>query len=649
MIGVQICALPMPNRTLSDESVSGLRIKTEHLQRVHSTSRYSRRFRSSEAVLTPREFSAGPYTPNTGHTFGVPNQFISTPLTAVPRPIVVHRRADSAVLRAQREQRYRRSYEALKSALKNPERARRESLVLALESAAAYMKSVVDDTKERLQDLRVQLADGAEFDGQTVAQIQRERWMAERRCSRLEDDEHVVEEKVHTLKTNLHVYPYADGTTTAHESRQRKNLSMFFERSPTKICTTSRPRSLEPIRLDDTPRVRTVKDLSSPTRLRPLSPRTLWKSNPLPDILIPRKTSDTLSASHDTTKTRPLSQRWSRLGNAHATRGRSYTASTASESVLSTWDDDRLPQDMRSGTAIIYKPLKLTERNIHPLLRRLSGSLAAEYINQDPVHIPEYVWDLLNDFDMVGEELIFASDRDPPPSPTLPQFAEPRHRGRYLETRYSVTPSESDFPAWSRAQPEPPVSPSPGHARRRTTAFSLTRWTALPPSSSPAPSLHPPRPPPALQLHLESPTAARRRSQSHPLPLSPNMLYAIPESPSSNPGMSPPPVSASVGSQRSGRSHRIRAKSLFRLGHVERPEDLGPDENSKSEETLFIQATAPERDPFAMSTPGPSPYSSCSAQEGSTSSQDRARRASEPLGRTGSMVDRIRKRLHVFK
>ncbi|KZT20466.1 hypothetical protein NEOLEDRAFT_1151344 [Neolentinus lepideus HHB14362 ss-1] len=607
--------------------------------------KYIRTYRDRDAVRSPRDLSGALYTPNTGHTFGVPNQFVATPPTAIPPFVVMPRCQDSILLKARRDQRYRCSYEALKTAFSHSERMPRESVVHALETAAAYMASIVAEAKGKIEELRAQLDDGADLDRQTVAHIKKERWMVERRCSRLEGDERLVEEKVHTLKADPHALLAHRSSSTSRESRRRKNLSMFFERSPTKVFTSC-PRLLQPIRVDDTSRIRTVKNLSSPTRLRPQSPRTLWKSYPLPNLVASPKSSATARLPPDeTVKTRPPSRRWTRQGNV--TRGRSVTASTASESVFSAWDEDCFSRDSRSGTALVYRPLKLSESSV---MHKLSDAFAAvKYPNQDSVGIPGYVWDLLDDFEMVGEEITFAFDPELPPSPTLPQFARPLGRRHYFEAQYPVTPSEPHYPLTRAealtAQPASPPPPTRGHSRRRTTAFSLTRWTSSSSPSSPAPSSHS-RPPSTLHLHIESPKAVRRRSQSHPLPLSSNMLYAIPESP--NPGLSPPPISASVRSQRSNWSHRLHAKSLFRLGHAE-PSGLSPSAHSGSQETLFIQATSPDRDPFSATTPSPSPYSIRSAQDVPHSSGERERSTSEPFRRRDSMVARLKKRLHVFK
>ncbi|EPQ53985.1 hypothetical protein GLOTRDRAFT_139423 [Gloeophyllum trabeum ATCC 11539] len=639
MIGVQICPPGIQNQ-MSFNPVSedvaclrppGLRIRTEHLLPEYNRPD-SEQNPGYNDILSPRDFQY--------HTFGVPNHFASPPPPARPAP----KRVDSTFLRARRAERYRVSYDALKTALGRCDRATHDSVVGALEGAAAYMNSVVHETKQRIEELRTELADRSSLDKETVADMQKERWMIERRYVCLEGDEKLVEKKVHELKTNSHAPARNDAMDkSGHDlsimnpdSRRRTNLAMFFERSPTKVYA-SRRRMPTPIRVDNTTRVRTPKNLSSPKRLRPPSPRAYlkacWKLRPLPDLPSPSTTSIIAFPRQKTTeeKYRLSSEMIS------PTRARTVTASTASDSAFSPIDDH--PRTFW-GTALVQRPIKLSAGTDPPSLRmKVSDS-------NSPADIPEYVWDLLDQFDLVGEDITFASD-PPPPSPALPQFARPQYHFGYSDSRFQFSPSDSLRPSSPAEDPPPsqpstPQTPPLGHARRRTTAFSLSRWAA--PFSFSSASSHRP---PELHVHINTPINTRRRSQSHPLPLSPGLLYAIPESPNSA-MLSPPPVAASMRSRGSARSYRSRTKSsissLFRLGS-------SPAEESRSQETLFGQATSPEssRDPLASATAMSSPYSPYSARDDvSASLTERGRTSSLRLSRNGSVVDRLRKRLHVF-
>ncbi|KAI0775026.1 hypothetical protein BD413DRAFT_471821 [Trametes elegans] len=205
-------------------------------------------------------------TPDTSHTFGLPNPSMLSPEDAHPYPYASSPPSASAEqLAARRLSRYTRAESALRSAVDAlaAEVCPHELQIRVLELATAMLSDQARDAQACVERLRGCLSDG-DLPPDEHRSLQHERWLEEHRysarrdlCSRARE---VLEKMASPVQDKAVMFESPTAMT-----RQEANLATFMQRSPTRLCC---PSTRSPTVLPATAYRRKTVSQVRPLRLR---------------------------------------------------------------------------------------------------------------------------------------------------------------------------------------------------------------------------------------------------------------------------------------------------------------------------------------------------------------------------------------------
>ncbi|KAI9066343.1 hypothetical protein FKP32DRAFT_1610209 [Trametes sanguinea] len=236
-----LLAEPTTGLTIRRIKSAGLRIVTES----ETVSTDPSRTRSSTLNLPEyRQSYLAVRTPDTSHTFGLPNPSMlpsdyshshASPSTSSPS-------ASPEILTARRLSRYSRAESALHSAVEvsSTEVSPQELQIRILEQATAILSEQARDAQACAERLRACLAD-QELSPEELKALQRERWLEEHKSQARTDETH----QARALLTQLSspVSAHADNTNSGSAlsasppvmTRHEANLARFLQYSPTRV------------------------------------------------------------------------------------------------------------------------------------------------------------------------------------------------------------------------------------------------------------------------------------------------------------------------------------------------------------------------------------------------------------------------------
>lgn len=316
-----------------------------------------------------------PRTPDTSHTFGLPNPSMFSPDSTSSRrhtPISTPSPASAELLASRRLSRYSRAESALQSAVEasSAEVSPHELQIQVLERATAVLSEQARDAQACAERLRACLAD-KELPPEEFKSLQRARWLEEHKSTSKQAQSAHTRELVVKLSSPIREEPPL--VESPHVmTREEVNLARFLQRSPTRIAFP-------------------------PTRSPPVSP-----------VLHRRKTL---------TQVRPLRLRMSAMDLALRsplrTHGRSSSLDGGHARSESASTDATFVSQGSSGQTAVTKPsiphLKLAS-SLSPLpfsskgegtvsIEKLTALRSREELLADigDVTLPDYAVDLLED------------------------------------------------------------------------------------------------------------------------------------------------------------------------------------------------------------------------------------------------------------
>ncbi|KAI0329308.1 hypothetical protein GY45DRAFT_1253216 [Cubamyces sp. BRFM 1775] len=450
--------LPEPSTGLTIRRIksAGLRIVTES-----ETLSLENTLRDNTNALRPpaadhRLSYLSVRTPDTSHTFGVPNPSMhpvgpsqqdgsaaSTPSSASAAEALVARRLS----------RYSRAESALHSAveLSSAEVSPQELQIRALEQATALLSEQARDAQSCAERLRACLAD-KELTPEELKALQRERWLEEHR-SRARHDQLLHTRELATklaspIKEDLEPLFASPADMTRHEA----NLARFLQHSPTRIAfPTTRSPSISPAvayRRETISQVRPMRLRPSAMELALRSPvRTHSRSKSLDGARHSRSGSDMTDVTF-------VSQ---------GSSGQTAVAQTSipEPKAASSLPIPPPPTNKGEGTVTIEHLTKLRTRD----------ELLAEV---GDVVLPEYAVDLLEDLSVSNIDI---SLREISPADIEPQTP--------LARSTSVAPSESPIVlTFAHADTEPLTPPRSPFSDRLRTQSDASSAPSLPDTAS---------------------------------------------------------------------------------------------------------------------------------------------------------------------
>ncbi|KAI0648935.1 hypothetical protein C8Q79DRAFT_483076 [Trametes meyenii] len=175
-------------------------------------------------------------TPDTSHTFGLPNPSMLSPSYArSPRSFSATPSSASTERHiARRLSRYSRAESALHSAVEvsSTEVSPHELQIRVLEQATAMLSEQARDAQACAERLRACLAD-KELSLEELKTLQRERWLEEHKSNARQSQSAQARELLTKLSSPVQEAPLFDSPSAM--SRQEANLARFLRRSPTRV------------------------------------------------------------------------------------------------------------------------------------------------------------------------------------------------------------------------------------------------------------------------------------------------------------------------------------------------------------------------------------------------------------------------------
>ncbi|KDQ57347.1 hypothetical protein JAAARDRAFT_70252 [Jaapia argillacea MUCL 33604] len=222
----------------------GLTVKTDNIPRR------LRKDTLESGIPFDKRLSVTVYTPNTSHTFGIPN-----PASRKRAPQNVFRVSDSPHLRELREFQHERAYELLTTSFSRALSllpTSRELQIRTLDRARLCLRVYARDVHGTTREIRARLERDV-IEPEVTHELQVARWMGEKRYQLLQGLEVAVAQRVEKLQGGLTISWEKDSGTTGGTkdvaSRRRANLQLFFEKSPTKVTSLVRGQTRSPDRV----------------------------------------------------------------------------------------------------------------------------------------------------------------------------------------------------------------------------------------------------------------------------------------------------------------------------------------------------------------------------------------------------------------
>ncbi|KAI0671914.1 hypothetical protein C8Q78DRAFT_953848, partial [Trametes maxima] len=175
-------------------------------------------------------------TPDTSHTFGLPNPSMLSPYARSPRSFAATPSSASTERHiARRLSRYSRAESALHSAVEasSAEISPHELQIRVLEQATAMLSEQARDAQACAERLRACLAD-KELSLEELKALQRERWLEERKSNSRQSQSAQARDLLTKLSSPIREEtPLFDSPSAM--SRREANLARFLRRSPTRV------------------------------------------------------------------------------------------------------------------------------------------------------------------------------------------------------------------------------------------------------------------------------------------------------------------------------------------------------------------------------------------------------------------------------
>ncbi|KAI0663757.1 hypothetical protein C8Q70DRAFT_377441 [Cubamyces menziesii] len=488
--------LPEPSTGLTIRRIksAGLRIVTES-----ETLSSENAFRDNTNTLRPpatdhRLSYLSVRTPDTSHTFGVPNPSMlsvgpsqqdgsasSTPSSA----------SGAEALAARRLSRYSRAESALHSAveLSSAEVSPQELQIRALEQATALLSEQARDAQSCAERLRACLAD-KELKPEELKALQRERWLEEHRSRARHDQSLHTRELATKLASPIREDVEPLFASPADMTRHEANLARFLQHSPTRVAfPTTRSPSISPAvayRRETISQVRPMRLRPSAMELALRSPvRTHSRSKSLDGARHSRSGSDMTDATF-------VSQ---------GSSGQTAVAQTSVPDSKATTSPPIPPLPTRKGDGVVTIE--------HSTKLRTRDELLAEV---GDVALPEYAVDLLEDLSSSNLDItlrqIVPADAQEDELPTQSTSVAPSESPSILTFARAdtglFTPPRSPFSDRLRTQSDASSTPSlPGSTTPIQSSPNARRRSGLIPKSPFRQSLHVPK---FSSLRLSSPS-----------------------------------------------------------------------------------------------------------------------------------------------
>ncbi|KAI0636259.1 hypothetical protein C8Q77DRAFT_1052620 [Trametes polyzona] len=175
-------------------------------------------------------------TPDTSHTFGLPNPSMRSPASHCQTPISTPSTTSTELLSSRRLSRYSRAESSLQSAAEasSCEVSPQELQIRALESATAALSEQAQDARACAERLRTCLAN-RELSPEETHALQRARWLEEHKCNSRQAQSARTRQLVLKLSSPIKEEAPLFESPRAM-TRQEANLAHFLQRSPTRIA-----------------------------------------------------------------------------------------------------------------------------------------------------------------------------------------------------------------------------------------------------------------------------------------------------------------------------------------------------------------------------------------------------------------------------
>lgn len=406
---------------------------------------------------------------------------------------------------SRRQQRYSKAEATLSTSLKHckPEPTPEELQIRALEQVTALLSAHAKDAQERAVKLRGVLMDkDGDVDPKLYIQMQRERWMEEKRQGAVDNEVKAVKECIISLNRFGKSRPQAAGGMPKvvskgeeSEAKRRANLVKFFESSQNRAPIPQR-RGKAAKMVDRAPRRVTMND-AQPMLLRTSIPSTFTpyaqghsRSISLDANKSSKRTSTSSARSQGSTR------HTSKLSNAVALAAveedTSIANSQISKPVFSTSDSSdpsaigrvsTLPPSAFDGSSTSLQAISapLTEGLIPGegfatiYTSKVLRSKAEILAGMADVQLPSYALDLMEDLDFINDHIPLQTSA---PSSSVPTGATtastaPSAWGSYVST--PATPPSAASAPLPIFSPKEPKTPSRKRSLRSLGGLSPTR------------------------------------------------------------------------------------------------------------------------------------------------------------------------------
>ncbi|KAI0833682.1 hypothetical protein BC628DRAFT_1307940 [Trametes gibbosa] len=420
-------------------------------------------------------------TPDTSHTFGIPNPSMLSPAIAgTPQHLHPHtpsstQSSSSAELASRRLSRYSRAESALQSAVEasSAEMSPQELKIRALEQATASLREQARDAQACAERLRACLA-SKDLSPDEVSALQRARWLEERKSSARQAQSAHTQDLMAQLSSPVEESPIFQSPYSM--TRREANLSRFMQRSPTRI--TFLPTRNPPV----FPVLSRRKTLS---QVRPMRLRASAMDLALRSPMRTHARSRSLDGSHS-------------RSNSDATDATCVSQGSSGQTAVA---QTSLPQ-MKTSASI--SPFSCDDNGIIRIEKLAAPRPRDELLAlMGDVPLPDYAVDLLEDLvassmDISLQEITVADGTSAIPSGSTPDIASspayeeplvfsthPRASSR-IRSQSDITSSSYSPSPSSSAHPRPAVSSPSKLSFRHSLAFP--RFSSLRRSS---PSLVP--------------------------------------------------------------------------------------------------------------------------------------------------------------
>ncbi|KAH9847539.1 hypothetical protein C2E23DRAFT_765181 [Lenzites betulinus] len=186
-------------------------------------------------------------TPDTSHTFGVPNPSTRSIPSHIQRTPSSTPSSSSSELNSRRLSRYSRAESALQSSVEasSSEMSPQELKIRVLEQATASLREQARDAQACAERLRVCLAN-KELSREEVSALQRARWLEEHKSSARRAQSAQAHDLVAKLSSPVDESPLFQSPNSM--TRREANLAHFLQRSPTRVTFgPARNQSVSPV------------------------------------------------------------------------------------------------------------------------------------------------------------------------------------------------------------------------------------------------------------------------------------------------------------------------------------------------------------------------------------------------------------------